>query len=294
MVTTDRLDLWLAILTLVSVVTVLILARSAARRKAVWRISEVARELGLEEEAADDPTFQPWLAPRWSQIADLERTIVWVLRGTYEDRDLFLLGIHERSSRAGSRRPNDDRGQWIDRIVRLRNRRPGVPKVANQLLVLLTEALPGLPDFRIGQELASPRGAGSRQRLSPVQIVLNQPTSVLFDGLTIEPPRALGDLPQSFLDRAARVLVGRRQPWSIEGLSERLSVRIAQWRSSSRVRSYRAVLDDALSLRAAWDVRTDRSDDANTHRSIRSALERIRQASEPSESEGTPMGDDRV
>lgn len=291
---TDRWNLWLAIVTFLATVVVLIVARSASRRKAVWRIAEVARELGLAEQALNDPELRSWLDHPFSGIQDNDRSLVWALRGSYEGREVVLLGIHERTSRTVSRRPNDDQDRGDRRIRRYWNRRPAAPSVANQLVVVLVEALPGLPDFRIGPDATATRGAGSRSRGSAPRFFVDRSTSVLFEGLTIAPEPALSGLPQAFLDRAARVLVGRRHPWTIEGFAERMSVRIARWQSSSRVRSYRAVLDDALSLRAAWELRGDRSDDAETHRAIRSALERIRQASESSESDGGSLREDRA
>ncbi|WP_152053409.1 hypothetical protein [Tautonia marina] len=291
---TDRWNLWLAIITFLATVVVLIVARSASRRKAVWRIAEVARELGLAEQAPNDPELRSWLDHPYSGILDNDRSLVWALRGSYEDREVVLLGIHERSSRSVAGRSNDDRARRFPWFRRYWTRGPAVASDVNQLLVVLVEALPGLPDFRIGPDATAARGAGSRSRGSAPRFLVDRSASVLFEGLMIDPETALGELPQTFLDRAARVLVGRRHPWTIEGFDERMSVRIARWRSPSRVRSYRAVLDDALSLRAAWELRADRSDDAETHRSIRSALERIRQASESSESDGGSLQEDRT
>jgi hypothetical protein len=237
-----------------------------------------------------------WLGHRFSGIQDNERSIVWALRGSYEGRAVILLGIHERPSRAISWRSNDDRAPRIPRIGRLQGDRPAASRAANQLLVVLTEALPGLPEFRIGPDATATRGAAGSPRASRAASVVDRPAGGLFEGLTIEPERSLGLLPQAFLDRAARVLVGRRNPWTVEGHDERLGVRIARWKSHSRVRSYQAVLDDALSLRAAWELRTDLSDEVDARRSIRSALERIRRASEPSPStsEGGPVQGDRI
>ncbi|MEW4569754.1 hypothetical protein AB1L88_17970 [Tautonia sp. JC769] len=284
----DRLNFWLAILTFVATVAVLLVARSAAHRKAAWRIADVARKLGLGQEATGDPGLRRWLDHRVSGIGENDRSIVWELRGSYEGRAVILLGIHERPGRAMSWRSNDDRAPGVRWIGWFRENRSAVPRPVNQLLVLLDDPVPGLPEFRIGPDSAAKGAAGgSTPRAGRPASVADRPAGGLFEGLAIDPPKALSFLPQAFLDRTARVLVGRRHPWEIEGYDGRLGVRIARWQSHSRARSYQSVLDEALSLRAAWDDRAERSDEVGARRSVRSALERIRRASGPSASTAT-------
>ena len=88
-----------------------------------------------------------------------------------------------------------------------------------------------------------------------------------------------------FLEQAARVLMGRPDPWTVQGTGGRLVLWISDWHSPTNLRparSYRAVLDDALSLRDALDpsdAPAPLTEPDSPRRSIRAALERIR--SEP-------------
>lgn len=151
---------------------------------------------------------------------------------------------------------------------------------ANHLLITFLEPVPGLPEFLLEPRSAERPDADPEYVLAPAQPSGSLPPPLAAEYDCLGAP--IDGLPPAFLDRACHVLIGRSTPWTVQGTGGRLSIWISNWHAPTNLRplrSYRSVLDDAASLRDALDPTGAPGappPPAPPHRSIRSALERIR------------------
>ncbi|QDV36123.1 hypothetical protein [Tautonia plasticadhaerens] len=150
---------------------------------------------------------------------------------------------------------------------------------ANHLLVIFIEPVPGLPEFLLDPRSADHPDLDPEFRFAPTRPDDSLPPPLAAEYASLGAP--LDALPPAFLDRATQVLVGRSTPWSVQGTGGRLAIWISNWHAPTTlrpVRSYRSVLDDAVSLREALDPSTapvEPSGAIPPRKSIRSALELI-------------------
>jgi hypothetical protein len=318
---TQAITTMLAAAILVVLVPIVFLTRSVSRRKLSRRAGEIARELGLEYRgpvgSGRDPRFEGIELPR----GEGRRLIADVMRGAYQGRPVVLADARARPM-LGSARDSGGVGLLgilirllavtiglgflvasIASGLNLLLYRPAfgwwssaamfavfgllgtifaLPFLAeaarrgrsasNALLIIFEEPVPGLPEFLI--EAGPSPGSGQAA-------IEDAPNPLLFREYHA-PGGPPDGLPPEFLDRAARVLVGRSTRWTVQGVGGRLVVCISEWHSPTNLRparSYRSVLDDAVTLREALDAPEAVSGPAarpGPRASIRSALERIR------------------
>lgn len=273
--TEENVSIVLAIAIFVLTVPILLWAKGTVRTKAARRFSSVARAFGLEELDPDGPRMLPLF--EWGSVLDpgSGHLVVSAIGGDYHEYQVILAEIVENADRSGAGRLGPP---WTPRRTRRALRGlsgwMGSQGLADHLVIVFVEPLPKLPDFRIEPRSTRNRSTGSGSAFWEPKDG-NEPE----EALTVLPIAARTALPAAFLDRAARVLTGRRASWAIEGAGHRLTVRVSGWRPRSNVRSYQAVLDDALSLREALTSIAEAPEAVEEPRSIRNALERIRSAS---------------
>jgi hypothetical protein len=315
---------------LVVLVPIVFLSRSVSRRKLSQRAREIARDLGLNYRgpvgSRRDPLFQGIELLR----LEGRRLIADVMQGGYQGRSVVLADARDRPMLGSSRdsggvgllgvvirllavtiglgflvasmasglnlilfRPAF--GWWSSAVMFVVYGLLGVVfalpflaeaarrgrSASNALLIIFEEPVPGLPEFLIEPGPSPSSGPTAiEDGLNPLLVREYQGQGGSPDVLAPE-----------FLNRAARVMVGRSTRWTVQGAGGRLVVCISDWHSPTNLRpsrSYRSVLDDAVTLRAALDgpeAAPEPSARPGPRASIRSALERIRNEPGPNHTE---------
>ena len=255
----QEISFLLAMALLMIAIPVTLVARAATRGKVSRRSAEVAEELGLRylgpKGSKADPLFSGVVL-----VQDDRREVGHVMRGEFAGRSLALADVQVPATIPAVARWGlvcvasavfgllGLAGSTL--LMMLAPRRVKVS--SNPLLIVFTEAMPGLPDF-----LIEPRSELG------VKLEESGRGSPPVEGIRGELRRqyasyggAAGLLPEGFLERAARVLVGRSNAWTMQGTGGRLCLWISDWRSPTNLRparSYRSVIDDACSLLDALD-----------------------------------------
>lgn len=280
----ERVSIILAMVIFLLSIPIFFRARRIVRTKAAGRLSRVAREFGLEELDPDGPRMLPLF--EWGSVLDpgSGHSVVSAIGGVFTTHEVILAEVEEDADRITRGRLGPS---WMTSRARRKSwtssRWIGPSGLADHLVIFFEEPLPKLPDFRIESRSARGRSSESDPN-SWAWEDRNDPE----DPLTVFPSEARKALPAVFLDRASRVLIGRRESWAIQGAGHRLIIRVSGWRPRSNVRAYRAVLEDAQSLRETLTSLAEVPEAAEEPRSIRNALERIRSAtSAPVDPEGS-------
>lgn len=288
----------------VAALAVLVKARRSSRDRAARSTRSVAAALGFEYRDRPGPGDLEALDRLGLAAATGATGVHRLMSGDHRGEPVLIAETATAEAEGDALGPSKDEVGMVAAFVigiltrgllrHLGGRDDRVAVVADLVLVIGAPT-PRVPGFRIAPHEVTSEGDWLDRLVGPRSYRGPEPDGGLRRAFEQEyrlDVDGLDPLPDAFLERAARVLVGRPGDWTVYTADGRLVVRISRWRASSQLRSaraYRAVLDDLVALIQALRPAPEATAPAAAEptaepaarrdvATIRGSLERLRQA----------------